>query len=412
VSDHPDRPAEAPEPPKGESLLDRLKSPVSSTGKITNRGESQGAGDAGESADGPEVHASGVVSADSSISAADGDGGASYVGATGAVEPQRPDGADDLDRRAERRAEWTVAFYFVLSTIATLAFVVTDLIGNTHKQYYTPLLGVFLGLAVGGLGFGMITWAKKLMGDEEAVQERDPHHSPPEEVAAAARVFSAGVETSGIARRPIVRRTLLLASGALGLIGVVPLLNLGPMSGRKPKALGETSWRKTKATTSIAGKPIKGIRMIDQTGRPIKLGDLAAGGLLTVFPALDESKSEPNTFAEPSLQVKGDSSVLLIRLRSGELSGKNVEGTYFDHIAFSKICTHAGCPVSLYEQQTHHLLCPCHQSIFDVTDGGRPIFGPAARPLPKLAITVDDEGYFIATGDFNQPVGPTFWERG
>ena len=104
--------------------------------------------------------------------------------------------------------------------------------------------------------------------------------------------------------------------------------------------------------------------------------------------------------------------MLLIRLRPGELKGKNADGTYFDHIAFSKICTHAGCPVSLYEQQTHHLLCPCHQSIFDVTDDGRPIFGPAARPLPKLAITVDAEGYFIATGDFNQPVGPTFWERG
>ena len=104
--------------------------------------------------------------------------------------------------------------------------------------------------------------------------------------------------------------------------------------------------------------------------------------------------------------------MLLIRLRPGDLKGTAQNGTYFDHIAFSKICTHAGCPVSLYEQQTHHLLCPCHQSIFDVTDHGRPIFGPAARPLPQLAITIDDEGYFIAKGDFNQPVGPTFWERG
>jgi ubiquinol-cytochrome c reductase iron-sulfur subunit len=414
VSDHPDRPAEAPDAPAQDSVLGRLKHPVSSSGRVTKRGESEGAGAAGDTTQGAPVSVTGIVATDSSISDADGDGGASYVGGTGVgdVAPQRARGVEDLDRRQERRAEWTVAAYFGLSTVATLAFVVTDLIGNTHRQYYTPLLGTFLGLALGGLGFGMITWAKKLMGNEEAVQEREPHFSPPEEVAAAAAVFSKGVETSGIAQRPIIRRTLLMASGALGLIGVVPLLNLGPMSGRKPKALGETSWRLTKATTDISGKPTKGIRMIDQTGRPIKLGDLAAGGLLTVFPALDESKAEPNTFGEPTLQVKGDSTVLLIRLHPGELTGKHVDGTYFDHIAFSKICTHAGCPVSLYEQQTHHLLCPCHQSIFDVTDGARPLSGPAARPLPQLAISVDEEGYFIATGDFNQPVGPTFWERG
>jgi ubiquinol-cytochrome c reductase iron-sulfur subunit len=86
--------------------------------------------------------------------------------------------------------------------------------------------------------------------------------------------------------------------------------------------------------------------------------------------------------------------------------------SYENHVAYSKICTHAGCPVSLYEQQTHHLLCPCHQSVFDILDHARPIFGPAARPLPQLPITVDQEGYFIARGDFSEPVGPSFWERG
>jgi ubiquinol-cytochrome c reductase iron-sulfur subunit len=258
----------------------------------------------------------------------------------------------------------------------------------------------------------MITWAKKLMGDEEAVQERETLTSPTADIEATERVFAHGFETSGLARRPIIRRTLLLAAGALGLIGVVPILNLGPMSGRKPKALGETSWRFTRPTTDAAGKHVPGIRMIDQTGRAIKLGDIAAGGLVTVFPALIPDPKRPGFYVEPTLQIKGDSTVLLIRLHPGQLSGTSAVNTYFDHIAFSKICTHAGCPVSLYEQQTHHLLCPCHQSIFDVADHGRPIFGPAARPLPQLAINVDDEGYFIALGDFNQPVGPTYWERG
>ncbi len=330
------------------------------------------------------------------------------------IEPQRYTDTEDIDRRRERRAEFFVAFWFLVSAAGTLAFVVTDLIGNSHRQYYTPLLGTFMALALGGLGIGLIHWAKQLMGDEEAVQDREAHLATPQELEATEQVFARGVATSGILRRPIVRRSLLMASGALGLIGVVPILNLGPLPGRKPKAFDETSWRFTSLVTDGAGKKIQGVRMIDQTGRAIKLGDIAAGGLLTVFPGIasEELKGKPGFYPEPSLQVKGDSTVLLIRLRPGELKGRNKDGTYFDHIAFSKICTHAGCPVSLYEQQTHHLLCPCHQSIFDVTDHGRPIFGPAARPLPQLAITIDSDGYFIAKGDFNQPVGPTFWERG
>jgi ubiquinol-cytochrome c reductase iron-sulfur subunit len=332
----------------------------------------------------------------------------------GAVEPQSAALTEDIDRRRERRSEFVVAFWFMVSVLGTLAFVVTNFIGNTHKQYYTRLLGTFMALAVGGLGIGMIHWAKQLMGDEEAVQEREQHVATPAELEATERVFARGVETSGILRRPIIRRSLLMAGGALGLIGIVPILNLGPLSGRRPKAFEETSWRFTTLVTDGDGKKIQGIRMIDQTGRAIKLGDISAGGLLTVFPgiAAEELKGHPGFYPEPSLQVKGNSTVLLIRLRPGDLKGSNAVDTYFDHIAFSKICTHAGCPVSLYEQQTHHLLCPCHQSIFDVTNRGRPIFGPAARPLPQLAITIDDEGYFIAKGDFNQPIGPTFWERG
>ena len=119
----------------------------------------------------------------------------------------------------------------------------------------------------------MIHWAKKLMGDEEAVQEREPHFSPPGGGRSdGAGLLQRGSRPQASPRRPIIRRTLLMAGGALGLIGVVPMLNLGPMSGRKPKALGETSWRLTKATTDVSGKPIKGIRMIDQTGPPDQAG--------------------------------------------------------------------------------------------------------------------------------------------
>jgi ubiquinol-cytochrome c reductase iron-sulfur subunit len=415
VSEQSDRPDETPESASDSSILGNIKHPVSSAGRVTRQGDAQGVGKTGEIADGgPPVQVSGVVTADSSLTTgSSADGGASYLNAEGSIEPQRAT-TEDVDRRRQRRSEYFVGFWFMVSVLGTLGFVVTDLIGNTHKQYYTPLLGTFMALAVGGLGIGLIHWAKQLMGDEEAVQEREHHGASPEEIEATERVFAKGVDTSGILRRPIVRRSLLLASGALGLLGIVPILNLGPMPGRRPKAFGQTSWRFTTPMVDGDGKKIQGIRMIDQTGRAIKLGDISAGGLLTVFPgiAAQEFKAKPGFYPEPSLQVKGNSTVLLIRLRPGDLRGSAKVNTYFDHIAFSKICTHAGCPVSLYEQQTHHLLCPCHQSIFDVTDHGRPIFGPSARPLPQLAITIDAEGYFIAKGDFNQPVGPTFWERG
>ncbi len=398
------------------SVLGRLKHPVSNRGRVTGRGEAQGLGANGDAHPGgdEDVTISGVVTTDSSIPGDDpNSGGNSFVqGSASKVETRRDSLLQDVDKRQERRAEFVTAFYFLLSVAGTLGFVIMNFQGDEHKQYYTPVLGVCLAVAVGGLGMGLVNWAKKLMGDEEAVQNREDHLATVEELEATERVVVHGIETSGFTKRPIIRRTLLLAAGALGLVGVIPILNLGPLVGRKPKELEETSWRFTKPTTAADGKATQGIRMVDQFGRPVKLGDIAAGGLLTVFPALKENPEEPGRYEEPSLQVKGDSTVLLIRLRPGELKGKNADNTYFDHIAFSKICTHAGCPVSLYEQQTHHLLCPCHQSIFDATDHGRPIFGPAARSLPQLAITVDTDGYFIATGDFSEPIGPTFWERG
>jgi ubiquinol-cytochrome c reductase iron-sulfur subunit len=391
-----------------EGILSRLKHPVSTGGRVTSKGEARGAGQAGEAADDAPVQVSGLVTTDSSVVEP------SHVRAEAPVEPRHYVDTADIDRRRERRAELMVAFWFLLSAVGTGFFVVINFIGNSHKQYYTPVLGLSLAIAVGGLGIGLIHWANQLMGNEEAVQQREEHLATTQEREATERVFAHGVETSGILRRPIIRRTMLFAGGMLGLVAVVPILNLGPLIGRRPRAFEETSWRFTSPVTDGDGKKIQGIRMVDQFGRAVKLGDIAAGGLLTVFPGIakDELKDKPGFYPEPDLQVKGDSTVLLFRLRPGELKGKFRDGTYFEHIAFSKICTHAGCPVSLYEQQTHHLLCPCHQSIFDVTIGGKPIFGPAARPLPQLAISIDDEGYFIAKGDFNQPVGPDFWERG
>ena len=114
------------------------------------------------------------------------------------------------------------------------------------------------------------------------------------------------------------------------------------------------------------------------------------------------------------LEEKAKAAVLLMRLPLDRLNEREdrKDWSYDGIVAYSKICTHVGCPVALYEQQTHHLLCPCHQSTFDLADNGKVIFGPAARAVPQLPIGVDEEGYLIALSDFREPVGPSFWERG
>jgi ubiquinol-cytochrome c reductase iron-sulfur subunit len=152
----------------------------------------------------------------------------------------------------------------------------------------------------------------------------------------------------------------------------------------------------------------KGTRLAkDPDGTPIKASDVTLGSVFHVIPAgLEELHHD-------KLNEKAKAAVLLVRVDPSELieTEERKSWSYDGIVAYSKICTHVGCPVALYEQQTHHLLCPCHQSTFDLVDGCKVIFGPAARPLPQLPITVDAEGYLIAQSDFNEPVGPSFWER-
>ena len=81
-------------------------------------------------------------------------------------------------------------------------------------------------------------------------------------------------------------------------------------------------------------------------------------------------------------------------------------------LCYSKICTHVGCPISLWEQQTHHLLCPCHQSTFDLGDSGAGgLRTRRACRCPSCPITVDAEGYLVARSGFTVPVGPSYFER-
>jgi ubiquinol-cytochrome c reductase iron-sulfur subunit len=159
----------------------------------------------------------------------------------------------------------------------------------------------------------------------------------------------------------------------------------------KGNPLGTTSWG-------------PGVRLVRNDGTPIRPGDQEPGSLETVFPAV------------PGGNREADAATMLIRLRPEQLDeyeprAGQADYRYGDYVAYSKICTHAGCPVSLYEQETSRILCPCHQSQFDVTQGAKPVFGPATRSLPQLPIEVDDEGFFVARSDYREAVGPTYWNR-
>jgi ubiquinol-cytochrome c reductase iron-sulfur subunit len=304
--------------------------------------------------------------------------------------PESYYGEGTHDPHEDKFAELQVAACFVVATLATLWVCVAYFIIPSRMNLGREMnfaLGGGLAIALLSVGAGFVLWAKKLLPHDKAVQERHEHHSPEEEELLAEETFFKGVTSMGLGSRKILRRSLLGALAILPLPAVVLLRDLGPLPGKK---LRHSGWK-------------AGDRLVDATTRePVKLGDLEIGGIKTVMPA---GFTSPDEFALAP--------TMLIRFAPGEIrSKKEAAWGKFDHVAYSKICTHAGCPISLYEQQTHHLLCPCHQSTFDMANDANVIFGPAARRLPQLKIELDAEGYFIAASDYNQPVGPSFWERG
>jgi ubiquinol-cytochrome c reductase iron-sulfur subunit len=237
----------------------------------------------------------------------------------------------------------------------------------------------------------LIHWAKTLMPDEEVVAQRHEFKSEDEDRKDFVKTVKDGAAAAGLGRRPLIKRTL---GAALGLSAISPVLllgDLGPLPGNKLKT---TSWK-------------AGTRLVTDPGdRPLRPSDLEVGAVAQTLPEIAPGEHR-------SLNDIAKDAVLLIRLRPEEfnLDAERLSWTHEGIIAFSKICSHMGCAVALYEQTTKHLLCPCHQSTFDVTRAAKVIFGPSARPLPQLPITIDAEGYIVAQAPFNEPVGPSFWGR-
>ena len=130
---------------------------------------------------------------------------------------------------------------------------------------------------------------------------------------------------------------------------------------------------------------------------------------------LDMGKVATSNGAEPATPKRSaKAAIIIVRMNPNAIKIPDSRKDWHvgGILCYSKICTHVGCPISLNERTTHHLLCPCHQSTFDLGDNAKVIFGPAARPLPQLPLMLDDEGYLVAQSDFNEPVGPSYWERG
>jgi ubiquinol-cytochrome c reductase iron-sulfur subunit len=323
----------------------------------------------------------------------------------------------DVDDQAARRAERQVATWFLLSMACAVLFVVAYVTLEIGEDTQTFLgfgasnlaLGTTLGGSLLFIGIGIIQLARKLMGDHEIVEMRHPAASSPEDREATLAALALGLDESALGRRPLVRNSLLGAVGLVALAPIVLLRDLGPTpnqvadSGEPGAGLANTVWA-------------KGVRVVrDVIGTPIRPSELEVGFLVNAQPeTIFTGGPEGGPMEGVQLQVaKSKASAIVVRMEPDEIiPGEGREDWTVDGIlCYSKICTHVGCGISLYERTTGNVLCPCHQSTFDLADSARVTFGPAARPLPQLPLAVDAEGYLVAQSDFTEPVGPSYWTR-
>jgi len=314
------------------------------------------------------------------------------------LPPHRPR-MTDVDPKVAKRAERTVYTLFYLSfagsifaVAAYMAFPITESIESVRLN--TLFIGLGMSLALLGIGIAAVHWGKQLMSDHEGIDIRHPVRSAEDTRARALEIFDQSDKESGFGRRSLIRNSLIGSLIVFPLPAVILFRGLGPQDQNPVALLKTTMWREGTRLT------------LDPSGAPILASDVTLGSAFHVIPeGLDE--------VEGKLEEKAKAAVLLMRLKPEDLIVSEGRETwnYDGIVAYSKICTHVGCPVALYEQQTHHLLCPCHQSQFDIKREAEVIFGPAKRPLPQLPITIDADGYLVARSDFTEPVGPSFWER-
>ncbi|EJZ09532.1 ubiquinol-cytochrome C reductase iron-sulfur subunit [Mycolicibacterium fortuitum subsp. fortuitum DSM 46621 = ATCC 6841 = JCM 6387] len=340
--------------------------------------------------------------------------------------------------KAEKRTERLVAYWLLLGGLSGLALLLVFLFwpweyqpfGSEGEFLYTlatPLYGLTFGLSILSIGIGAVLFQKKFIPEEISVQDRHDGRSPELARKTIAANLTDALEGSTVKRRKLIGLSLGIGLGAFGagtLVAFIGGLIKNPWKPVVPTAEGKKAVLWTSGwTPRFHGETIYLARA---TGRPgsspfvkMRPEDLDAGGMETVFP-WRESDGDGTTvesehhLTEIAMGVRNP--VMLIRIKPADMprvvKRKGQESFNFGELfAYTKVCSHLGCPSSLYEQQTYRILCPCHQSQFDALHFAKPIFGPAARALAQLPITIDKDGYLVANGDFVEPVGPAFWER-
>jgi ubiquinol-cytochrome c reductase iron-sulfur subunit len=273
------------------------------------------------------------------------------------------------------RGERFASTAFLFSAAAAIGLTIVFARGGNVQ-----LEGALILVAFGGLGVGLVTIAHRLLPTEQYAEERETLPSSEEERRAFAQDYDRGER---VTRRRLLIGSLLASVAAIGAAAVFPIRSLGPSPGT---SLERTPWR-------------RGRRLVNEAGDPVAAAAVPFGGLVTVFPE--------------GAVGSADGQAVLVRVRPELLHPPAGRADWSPDglIAFSKVCTHAGCPVGLYQARTHELFCPCHQSAFDVLDGARPTLGPAARALPQLPLEIDGDGVVVARGPFPEPVGPAYWNR-
>lgn len=313
----------------------------------------------------------------------------------------------DAEPAAGQRAYRQVLTLFGVVPLLAIAFVVAYFAVPMDLQWralgvnwhaHTLLLGLTGGLAVLSLGVGIIHWARTLMSDHEITEDRHPSGSDAATRQALITKLNTGIDEAGVSRRGMLLASLGGGLGILAVPALVMLADMGPWptAALRAETIERTLWA-------------EGVVLVNDVNRvKLRPEDLEIGQLVNAQPE--------NLFDLHSheLQIeKAKASIIVVRMDPNTIRIPKSRADWHvgGILCYSKICTHVGCPISLWEQQTHHLLCPCHQSTFDLGNSGVVVFGPAARSLPQLPLKVNAEGYLVAQSDFTVPVGPSFFER-
>lgn len=283
-----------------------------------------------------------------------------------------------MTRRAEDHAPRGPVVSFALAIVAAAGFAACYVLDAGNVWFGGTIGAAFLFTAI-----GLAWWAKLIdRATPDFVEERDIGPTPEPQFDR----FMDALTSQPVPRSRVLWGMLGAAFGTIGIAGLFPLRSFFPPMDRNPQDLLESRVYR------------RGQAIVTEDGTGVKPDDLEYGGVLTVFP----EGYDPQQVAAATLLVRVDPSIIA-------LPPDRLNWTVDGVIAYSKLCTHAGCPVGLYSDESHQLLCPCHHSIFDVLDGGKPVEGPASHPLPMLPLGTDDNGFLIATGGFDRPVGASWW---